>query len=66
LCRLSVEDEWLETARDRALSTDGGPMWFMTFAFGIWHNMRPSGATRRKWRIPDVKGESGLFSYSEL
>jgi hypothetical protein len=26
LCRLSVEDEWLESARDRALSIDGGPM----------------------------------------
>jgi hypothetical protein len=22
-----VEDEWLESARDRALSIDGGPMW---------------------------------------
>jgi hypothetical protein len=28
LCRLSVEDEWLEFAHDRVLSTDGGPMWF--------------------------------------
>jgi hypothetical protein len=28
LCRLSVEEEWLESARDRALSIDGGPMWF--------------------------------------
>jgi hypothetical protein len=27
-CRLSVEDEWLESAHDRALSIDGGPMWF--------------------------------------
>jgi hypothetical protein len=26
LCRLSVEDEWLESAHDRALSIDGGPM----------------------------------------
>jgi hypothetical protein len=26
----------------------------------------PSGATREKWRIPDGKVESGLFSYSEL
>jgi hypothetical protein len=25
---LSVEDEWSETASDRALSIDGGPMWF--------------------------------------
>jgi hypothetical protein len=28
LCRLSVEDEWSEPAHDRALSIDGGPMWF--------------------------------------
>jgi hypothetical protein len=28
LCRLSVEDEWLESARDRALSIDRGPIWF--------------------------------------
>jgi hypothetical protein len=26
--RLLVEDEWLESAHDRALSIDGGPMWF--------------------------------------
>jgi hypothetical protein len=23
------------------------------FAFRMWHNMRPSGAIRGKWRIPD-------------
>jgi hypothetical protein len=28
VCRLSVEDEWLESARDRALSIDEAPMWF--------------------------------------
>jgi hypothetical protein len=28
LCRLSVENEWSEIAHDRALSIDGGPMWF--------------------------------------
>jgi hypothetical protein len=28
LYSLSVEVEWLESARDRALSIDGGPMWF--------------------------------------
>jgi hypothetical protein len=28
LCRLSVEDEWLESAHYRALSINGGPMWF--------------------------------------
>jgi hypothetical protein len=27
-CRLSVEDEWLKSARDRALPIDGGPIWF--------------------------------------
>jgi hypothetical protein len=27
LYKLSVEDEWLESACDRALSIDGGPMW---------------------------------------
>jgi hypothetical protein len=27
-CRLSVEDEWLESTHDRALYIDGGPMWF--------------------------------------
>jgi hypothetical protein len=40
-------------ARDMALSTDGGPMWFTAFAFGLWYNMRPIGATRGKWIIPD-------------
>jgi hypothetical protein len=29
-------------------------------------NARPGGATRRKWRIPDGKCESGLMSYSKL
>jgi hypothetical protein len=28
VCRLLVEDEWLKAARDRALSIDGGHMWF--------------------------------------
>jgi hypothetical protein len=28
MCSLSVEDERLESARNRALSIDGGPMWF--------------------------------------
>jgi hypothetical protein len=27
LCRLLVEAEWSEIARDRTLSIDGGPMW---------------------------------------
>jgi hypothetical protein len=41
-------------------------MWFMIFAFRMWHNLRPGRATRGKWRIPDGKVESDLFSYSEL
>jgi hypothetical protein len=41
-------------------------MWFMTFAFGMWYNMTPGGATRGKWRILDGNVESGLFSCSEL
>jgi hypothetical protein len=56
----------LETARNRDLSIDGGPMWFTTFTFEMWHNMRPGEATRGKWRIPDENDESGLFSCSEL
>jgi hypothetical protein len=36
------------------------------FHFVMWHNMRLGGATRGMWRIPDGKGESGPFSYSEL
>jgi hypothetical protein len=28
LYRLSVEGKWLESAHDRALSIDGGPIWF--------------------------------------
>jgi hypothetical protein len=27
LCRLSVEDEWLKSARDGFRSIDVGPMW---------------------------------------
>jgi len=64
LGRLSVEDEWSETTRDRALSSDGGPMWFMVFAFEMCHNMRPGGATRGKWRIPDGKvGERSVVMF---
>jgi hypothetical protein len=32
----------------------------------ICDNLRPGGATRGKWRIPDGKVESGLFSFLEL
>jgi hypothetical protein len=59
LCRLSVEDEWLESAHDRALSIVGGPMWFSRM-IKWWHNWRPGGAIRRKQRILDGKVESGL------
>jgi hypothetical protein len=42
-------------------------MWFMAFAFRLWHNMRPGGATRGKWRIPDVKvGEWSVFMFGAL
>jgi hypothetical protein len=66
MCRLSVEDEWSKTARDRVLSIDGGPMWFMAlaFAFRMWHNMRPDGAIRGKWRIPNgMVGEWSIFVF---
>jgi hypothetical protein len=36
------------------------------FSFGLWLNLRSGEATRGKWRIPDGKDESGLFSCSEL
>jgi hypothetical protein len=35
-------------------------------ASALCHNLIPGGATRGNWRIPDGKGESGLFSCSEL
>jgi hypothetical protein len=41
-------------------------MWFMAFAFGMWHNMRLGGETRGKWRIADGKVESGLFLCLDL
>jgi hypothetical protein len=51
----SIEDECSKIARVRALSSDGGPMWFISFTFRIWHNVRLGGATIGKWRIPDGK-----------
>jgi hypothetical protein len=33
VCRISVEDEWSKTTRDRALSSNGHPMWYKSFAF---------------------------------
>jgi hypothetical protein len=39
-------------------------MWFMAFAFGMWHNLTPGGATRRKWRIPNGKvSEWSVFMF---
>jgi hypothetical protein len=55
-----------KTPHDKALYIDGGPMLFTPFSFGLWLKMRPGGATRGQWRIPDGKSESGLFSCSEL
>jgi hypothetical protein len=60
-----VEDEWLITARDRDPSHDGSSMWFM-IAIGFVVVCETGQATREKWRIPDGKVKSGLFSYSEL
>jgi hypothetical protein len=40
-------------------------MWFTDFAFKMCLNFRPDGATKGKWKIPDEKSESGLFSCSE-
>jgi hypothetical protein len=36
-------------------------MWFMAFTFRMWHNMRPGGAIRGKWRIPDGKMRVDYF-----
>ena len=47
VCRLSVEDEWSKANRDRALSIDGGPMWFKSSDRFVV-NLRPGGATRGK------------------
>jgi hypothetical protein len=63
---LSVEAKWLIATRDRAPSHDGGSMWIMLAAGSLWLYARPSGASRGKWRIPDGKDESGLFSCSEF
>jgi hypothetical protein len=40
-------------------------MWIM-LAIRFVALCETGGATRGKWRIPDRKGESGLFSYLEL
>jgi hypothetical protein len=49
-----------------APSHDGGSMWNVLAMGSFCLHARLGGATRGKWRIPDGKGESGLFSYSEL
>jgi hypothetical protein len=36
------------------------------FTFRMCYNLRPGGATTGKWRIPNGKDESGLFSCSEF
>jgi hypothetical protein len=39
-------------------------MWFMTFAFEMWHNLRLGRPTREKWRISDGKvGEWSVFMF---
>jgi hypothetical protein len=55
-----------KTPHDTVVSIDGGPLWITVFVFRLWLNLRPGEVTRGKWRIPDEKGESGLFSCSEL
>jgi hypothetical protein len=62
--RISVEDEWSENTRDRVLSSDGGSMWYKLLVFEFVTNMRPGGATRGKWRIPDGKdGERSVVMF---
>jgi hypothetical protein len=63
LCRLSVEDEWSETAFDRAPSHDGGYMWLFLLVNGKSLELRPGRVISGKWRIPDAKIESRKFSY---
>jgi hypothetical protein len=42
-------------------------MWFPAFAFGLWHNLRLGGATRRKWRLPDGRvSEWAVFMFGVL
>jgi hypothetical protein len=44
-----------ETTRDRAPSHDGGSIWLCLIMIRKSLELRPSGATRGKWRIPDEK-----------
>jgi hypothetical protein len=48
MCRLSIVDEWLESARDRALSTDGGPMWFKWICGDVGRNCDQAGQLGEK------------------
>jgi hypothetical protein len=47
------------SAHDRAISIDGGPMWFSKMIEWL-HNWRPGGAIKGKWRILD--GKEGKWS----
>jgi hypothetical protein len=62
--RISVEDEWSKTTHDRALSSDGGPMWYKLLVFVFVANMRLGKATRGKRRIPDGKVGERWRSFS--
>jgi hypothetical protein len=61
-----VEAEWLIATHDRTPYHNGGSMWIMIATSSLWLYVRPGGATWEKCRIQDRKGESGLFSCSEL
>jgi hypothetical protein len=50
----------MESAHDRTLSLDGGPMWIYQDGQKLWHNWRPDRAIRAKWRILNGKDESSL------
>jgi hypothetical protein len=53
--------------RDRALSIDGGHMWFKWNDQNCWHNLRPVGAIRAKWTILDGKvGVWSIFMFRAL
>jgi hypothetical protein len=51
VCRISVEDEWSETAHNRTPSYDGGSMWICLLVNEKSLELRPGGATRGKWKI---------------
>jgi hypothetical protein len=56
----------VETARNRAPSHDCGSTWLSFLMNGKWYEYETGWATRGKWRIPNGKAESGMFSCSEL